>query len=173
MNFPVRPGAGTRDSGAFVRRVSVTESGALSANFACHPGDRSLHLSLTSTDGTDGGVCAVVMTRDAVCPLATTLGGGAVSTLAAPTMAAPTMAARTKPAPTMAATDAAATDAAATTHHRPRTAFAPHRSDIGCTSDIFIATHQSETSRRTPGDDSGFRPQGGAGLQDRLSTGRV
>jgi len=115
MNLPVRLDAGTRDGGAFVRRVSVTESGALSANVACHPGDRSLHLSLTSTDGTDGGVCAVVMTRDAVCPLATTLGGGAVGTLAAPTLAAPTLA-----APTLAATDAPATDAAA--HDTPPSA---------------------------------------------------
>jgi hypothetical protein len=79
MNLPVQPGAGTRDGGVFVRRVSVTESGAQSANFAGHPGDRSLHVSLTSSDG---AVCAVVMTRDAVHQLAMTIGGGAVSIMA-------------------------------------------------------------------------------------------
>jgi hypothetical protein len=80
MNLPVQPGAGTLDGGALRRRVSVTESGAQSANFACHPGDRSLHISLTSSDRS---VCAMVMTCDAVRPLAKTLGGGALSTGAA------------------------------------------------------------------------------------------
>ena len=50
------------------------------ANFACHPGDRSLHISLTSSDGS---VCATVMTGDAVRPFARTLDGGALSTAAA------------------------------------------------------------------------------------------
>ena len=81
MNLPVQPDAGTLDGRTFRRRVSVTESGAQIANFACHRGDRSLHVSLTSSDG---AVCAVVLTRDAVCQLAMFLGGGAVSTMAAP-----------------------------------------------------------------------------------------
>ena len=80
MNLPVQPGAGTLDGGALRRRVSVTESGAQSANFACHPGDRSLHISLTSSDRS---VCAMVMTCDAVRPLARSLGVGALSTGAA------------------------------------------------------------------------------------------
>ena len=98
MNLPVQPGADTRDGGAFVRRVSVTESRAQSANFACHPSDRSLHLSLSSSDS---AVSAVVMTGDAVCPLAPTLGCSVVSSVvstAVGTVAAPATAALDTPA---------------------------------------------------------------------------
>ena len=80
LSLAVQPGGDTIDGGVFRRRVSVTESGAQSANFACHASDRSLHVSLTSSDRS---VCAMVMTCDAVRPLARSLGVGALSTGAA------------------------------------------------------------------------------------------
>lgn len=100
MNLLVEPGVDALDDGVFRRRVSVTRTGAQSANCVCHPGDRSLHISMTSGDG---AVCAVVITLDAACQLAMTLGGGAASTVAAPTAAAhdtPPSAYGTRPGPT-------------------------------------------------------------------------
>ena len=103
MNLPVQPGADTREGGAFVRRVSVTESRAQSANFACHPSDRSLHLSLSSGDS---AVCAVVMTRDARCPLAPTRGCSVVSSVVSSVVTtAVTPAVSTAAAPATAALD--------------------------------------------------------------------
>ena len=136
MNLPVQPGADTRDGGAFVRRVSVTESRAQSANFACHPSDRSLHLSLSSSDS---AVWAVVMTRDALCPLAPTLGcsvvGSVVSTVAAPATAALDTPASAPPT---------------------RSLMARHRLHLR----HFHRNAPIWDPRRSPGDDTQLRPRG-------------
>jgi len=153
MNRPVQPGAGTRDGGAFVRRVSVTESRAQSANFACHPSDRSLHVSLTSSDS---ALSAVVMTRDALCPLAPTLGGSVVSSAVSSAVStAVTPAVSTVAAPATAALDTPASAPPT------RSLMARHRLHLR----HFHRNAPIWDPRRSPGDDTQLRPRGVRGCR--------